>query len=112
LSFDHLMLHGDAEGFYLPIEFPNVLFPDESLEFACGMIGSSYRLLSECERIATVLEIPADLDENSEGLWQGAESQGEGSQMWERYGIESHACVSLVQGCRKSIEMGAALMFT
>ena len=110
-SFDHLILHSDAEGFYLPIEFPNVLFPDESLEIAGGMVGSSYRLLRECERIAAALEIPADLDETSDVLWEAADSQGEGSLKWERYGIESFSCVCLMRGCMKSIELGAALVF-
>ena len=111
-SFDHLIMHSDAEGFYLPLEFANVLFPDESLEIAGGMVGSSYGLLRECERIAAVLEIPADLDETSDAVWEAADSQGEGSLKWERYGIESFSCICLMQGCRKSIEARAALVFT
>jgi hypothetical protein len=111
-SFDHLILHSDAEGFYLPIEFPNVLFPDQSLKIAGGMVGSSFKLLKECEGIAAVLEIPADLDETSDALWEALDSQGEGSLKWERYGIESFSCVSLMRGCMKSIETGAALVFT
>lgn len=27
--FDHLIVHSDAEGFYVPIEFPDVLYADE-----------------------------------------------------------------------------------
>lgn len=111
-NFDHLMLHSDAEGFYLPLEFPNVLFPDQSLEIAGGMVGSSYGLLSECERIAAALEIPANLDETSDALWEAADSQGEGNLKWERYGIESSSCVCLMRGCMKSIETGAVLEFT
>jgi hypothetical protein len=110
-TFDHLIVHSDAEGFYLPIEFPNVLFPDESLAIAGGMVGSSYSLLRECERIAAALEIPADLDETSDALWEAADSQGEGSLKWERYGVESFSCICLIRGCRKSIESGAVLVF-
>jgi hypothetical protein len=111
-KFDHLVLHSDAEGFYLPIEFQDVIFPDESLEIAGGMVGSSYQLLKECKRIAAALEIPDDLDETSDALWEAADSQGEGSLKWERYGIESFSCVCLMRGCRKSIETGASLVFT
>ncbi len=111
-SFDHLILHSDAEGFYLPIDFPGVLFPDDSFEIAGCMVGSSYQLLRVCERIAAALEIPPDLDETSDALWEAADSQGEGSVKWERYGIETFSCVCLRRGCRKSIESKAALVFT
>lgn len=110
-SFDHLIVHSDAEGFYLPIEFTDVQYPDEKLEIAGGMIGSAPRLLSECKRIAGVLEIPSDLDETSKALWDAADSQGEGDQTWQRYGIESYSCVCLMRGCMKSIESKAALVF-
>ena len=76
------------------------------------MVGSSYRLLSECERIAAALEIPAELDETSDALWGAADSQGEGNLKWERYGIESFSCVCLMRGCRKSIEARPVLVFT
>lgn len=110
-TFDHLMLHSDAEGFYLPIDFSDVLVPDPSLGITGEMVGSSYRLLKECERVASALEVPAELDETSDALWEAADSQGEGSVKWERYGIESFSCVCLMRGCRKSIETGAALVF-
>lgn len=44
-AFDHLIVHSDAEGYYLPIEFREVVIPDESLEIDGGMIGSSPMLL-------------------------------------------------------------------
>ena len=110
-TFDHLILHSDAEGYYLPLNFPDVLFPTESLEIAGGMVGSSYGLLDECKRIAAILEIPSELDETSDELWQAAETQGEGDLKWKRYAIESFSCVCLIKGCRKSIETKAALVF-
>lgn len=75
------------------------------------MLGSSYRLLSECKRIAAELEIPSDLDETSDALWDAADSQGEGTQKWERGGIESFSCVCLMRGCMKSIAAKAVLVF-
>ena len=81
-GLDHLIVHSDAEGFYVPIEFPDVLYAYEEREVAGGMLGSSYRLLSECKRIAAELEIPSDLDETSDALWEAADSQGEGTQKW------------------------------
>jgi hypothetical protein len=109
--FDHLILHSDAEGFYLPIDFPSVVYPDPELGIAGGIVGSSHSLLRECQRIAEALQIPSHLDESSEALWEAADSQGEGSETWERYGIESFSCVCLMRGCLKSIERKAALVF-
>jgi hypothetical protein len=110
-GFDHLILHSDAEGFYLPFEFQNVLYPDPELGIDGGIVGSSQRLLKECERIAQELQIPAHLDETSDELWNAADSQGDGAARWEQYGIESFTCVCLMRGCLKSIETKAALVF-
>jgi hypothetical protein len=110
-SFDHLLHHSDAEGFYLPIDFADVLYPSEELEIAGGMVGSSIRLLAECQCITQVLAIPAELDENSDELWEAAEAQGESDILWKRFGVESFSCVGLIYACRKSIETGAAVVF-
>ena len=111
-TFDHLMLHGDAEGFYVPLDFAEVLFPGEPAEIPGGMVGSSHRLLAECKRLATALEIPPDLDEQSEEIWKATESQGKGETLWQRYGIESYSCVCLLKACEHSLATGAAIVFT
>jgi hypothetical protein len=111
-GFNHLILHSDAEGFYLPIEFKEVLYPDSELGIAGGMIGSTIKLLRECERLAKVLEIPSNVDEKSEELWEAADAQGESSIKWQKYGVESFTCVHLIKACKKSIETGAAIIFT
>lgn len=110
-GFNHLLQHSDAEGFYLPIDFTEVLFPDEELEIPGGMVGSSIRLLAECQRIAQALGIPAELDESSDELWEAADAQGESDILWRRFGIESYTCVCLMCACKKSIETGAAVVF-
>jgi hypothetical protein len=111
-GFNHLILHSDAEGFYLPIEFEKVLFPDSELGIAGGMIGSTIKLLQECERLATTLEIPPNIDEKPDELWEAADSQGESTLKWQKYGVESFTCVRLMTACKKSIETGAAIIFT
>ncbi len=109
--YDHLINHSDAEGYYLPIDFPRVIYPEHELGIAGGMIGSTIRLLAECRRIAEALGIPEDLDENSREIWEAADHQGESGILWERFGIESYSCVCLIRGCEKSIQSGAALVF-
>jgi hypothetical protein len=87
-EFDHLIVHSDAEGFYLPIDFPRVLFADEGHQIPGGMVGSTPRLLAECDRLARVLEIPSHITKDSEELWDAADSQGEGKTTWQRYGVD------------------------
>ncbi|HEX2265933.1 MAG TPA: hypothetical protein VHH14_06600, partial [Solirubrobacterales bacterium] len=60
MRFQHLIIHSDAEGYYLPIDFPEVIHADPSLEVAGDMIGSSPRLLAECLELAEALGLPAD----------------------------------------------------
>ena len=111
LGFNHLMLHNDADGFYLPIDFEEVQFTDNALEIAGNMLGSSIKLLQECERLAEILEIPVDIDDQSDELWDAADAQGESSVKWKKYGVESFTCVNLIIACKKSIETGAAIVF-
>jgi hypothetical protein len=109
-SFDHLIVHSDAEGFYLPQDFPCVLFADDK-KLPGGMLGSVPRLLAELDRLAEVLGVPEDLHSQSEELWEAADSQGEGDALWQIYGIESYSCVVLREACRKSLASGSAIVF-
>ena len=110
-SFDHLIIHSDAEGYYIPQDFPDVLIPGKDVPIAGGIVGSSHRLLSECQRLAEFLGLPRDIGEESEELWSAVESQGEGDIQWKRYGIESFSCVRLKAAAQRSIETGAAIVF-
>jgi hypothetical protein len=50
----HLLWHSDCEGYYVPIDFPEVL---EDTRIAGGYIGSSVRLLNELMIVAAPLGI-------------------------------------------------------
>lgn len=110
-NYDHLIIHSDAEGFYLPQDFASVLTPPESAEILGGMIGSSVRLLAETASLAKILELPLDMDPEAEELWQAADTQGEGDLLWQRYGIESYVCLRLHHAARHSITHSAAIVF-
>jgi hypothetical protein len=110
-KFDHLILHGDAEGYYLPFDIPTVLFPPNRLKIAGGMVGSAVRLRDECRQLAEVLELPLDLDPETEEVWDAVESQGEGTTRWQRYGVESYTCLQLHCACEHSLRHGAAIVF-
>jgi hypothetical protein len=110
-TFDHLMLHSDAEGYYLPQDFPSVLFPPETFQIPGGMIGSSTQLLAECKRLGVSLQLPMDLDPESEEVWEANQSQGKGDLQWQRYGVESLICLRLCKACECSIKHQAAIIF-
>lgn len=105
--FDHLLVHSDAEGFYVPVEFDDVLFSED---VPGAMLGSSHALVRECEEVASALEIPPDIDPESEELWHASDEQGDG-EGWRRYGVESFTCVRLLAAARESVERGAAVVF-
>jgi hypothetical protein len=52
----HLLCHSDAEGFYVPVDFSDVIF-DESDELPGAILGSSQQLMRELERLAPYLGI-------------------------------------------------------
>ncbi len=111
--FDHLIVHSDAEGFYLPADFSDVLISPPEFAIPGAMVGSVPRLLDELTRLAVLLEIPDTLDAQSDALWDAAEqSQGVGDARWQQYGVESFSCVVLREGCRHSLRTGAALVFS
>ncbi|MGW8390588.1 hypothetical protein [Pseudoduganella sp. HUAS MS19] len=110
-GFEHLVMHSDAEGFYVPLDFEDVIYPSEELGVAGGIVGSSVRLLSECKRLAAWLELPLDLDPESEEVWDAANSPETHGPKWKRYGKESFACIRLIRAAEASIDSGAAIVF-
>ena len=89
--FDHLIVHRDNDGFYLPIDF------EAPIEFRSrasgpGWIGSSLRVLEECEALAKRLAEP--------------------DAKVMRFDREN-ACLELLrEACARSRESGAALILT
>jgi hypothetical protein len=111
IPFQHLIIHSDADGYYLPVEFDDVLVADPSLEIPGDAVGSSHRLLAECLELARRLELPDDLDVESEAVSAALETQGEGESGWRRYAVESYTCLALIKACRASVATGAAVVF-
>lgn len=106
--FDHLIYHSDCEGYYVPADFPQVIVDERVVG---GYLGSSVRLLAETRRIAAALGLPEDLDPDSAEVLHACEAEIPASSGWQRYGVESHACLRLIQAARHSIETGAAIAF-
>jgi len=109
--FDHLILHSDCEGSYVPVDFADPIATDILADITGSSLGSSNRLMAECEQLAGWLGLPLELDPESDEVWDAVESQGEGETQWKRYGVESFTCLRLYHAAKRSIQTGAALMF-
>jgi hypothetical protein len=110
LKFDHLLIHSDAEGFYIPVDFDEVIFNDE---IAGGMVGSTFKLKAELEVLAEWLELDFTLDIDSEEFWLLPEQQNKNKnkEKWKNFGIESHSCMNLLRACEESIKNKCAITF-
>jgi hypothetical protein len=110
-TFDHLILHSDAEGFYAPVDFPQVIFSSGAHKLVGDMLGSAVRLRDECTRLAAALGLPPGLDAEDDQLLDAATAQGTRAG-WHRYGIEAFSCVRLLEGATHALAARAALAFT
>ena len=108
LPFQHLILHNSTWGFWVPVDFPKVIFPDEKLGIG-GQLGSSVRLKAECEELAKILRLPLDLDPEGEAVQEAKFNPGKSRTRWKKYGVESHNLLGLHRACQKSITLGSAI---
>ena len=113
-QFEHLMLHSDAEGVYLPRELSDVIFdPAEPRREGLGcMVGSSLSLLSECRQISTALALPGDIDPECDEVDENADSLPLEGEPWQRLGITTFVLTRLLRACEMSQRTGAAVVFT
>jgi len=123
--YDHLIMHSDAEGYYIPQRFERVLIAGDQ---AYGWVGSSYALLDECERLAAALQVPASLLADGEDMEFGnaidaAQKPSKGGlfaslfkpkrddALWRTHPIAAMMCAKLHNAATHSIRTGAAVVF-
>lgn len=53
----HLICHSDCEGYYVPIDFDEVIFDLDKVGIPGGMLGSSMGLMKELVEVAPALQI-------------------------------------------------------
>jgi hypothetical protein len=111
MAYEHLILHSDDRGYYLPLRFSQVIFTHPGLGIAGTMLGSAPVLMDECRQLLGALEAPPDLALDGEELHEIVINPGRG-QGWHRYGIEVEACLKLLAACQRSLETGALVVFT
>lgn len=108
--FDHLLLHSDCEGFYLPIEFDEVLKDVNQLGVEGGLVGSSQKLLAECFDLGEQLGLPMELN-NVDKIFDKISEATDESESWNRYRIETERCLTLMEAAEHSVKYGAAIVF-
>jgi hypothetical protein len=106
--FDHLIYHSDCAGYYVPIDFEQVIVDERA---PGGYLGSSVRLLEETRRVAQALGLPDDLDPDSEEVFEAADAETPATEGWQRYGVESYVCLQLLRAAELSVATGSAIAF-
>ena len=113
--FMHLVMHSDAEGYYLPVDFPIPLLLERFLdsEESIWPLGSVQRLQDEIRILKDHLEIPDDLRLDDRVLTEFVENQSFNAlgPLWQAQPIATHTALLLEQACTKSIATGAAIAF-
>ncbi len=111
--FQHLIMHSDAEGFYVPRSFDEVIVdwtPPQRPGLGM-MIGSSSKLLAECETLAKSLHLPSDFDPESDEFLDLIESPPATGEPWQILAVEAHTVANLANAARASLKLGAAIQF-
>ena len=103
-----LLCHSDSEGFYLPLDLPEVVFSNEDDDLVGGMLGSSQRLRDELRRVAPALGIALVDGElaDAEAARINAIAKADGP-MWH----EHAAWIALFEAARLRIAYKTAIVF-
>jgi hypothetical protein len=106
----HLLCHSDSNGFYLPIDFDDIVIDDTGADrIPGGIVGSSHQLMREMIEVAPSLGIKlsgANLSD-AEATRINAVAESE-----EGFWIEHLVWIALFEAARLSIEHGTAIAFT
>lgn len=103
----HLICHSDTEGYFVPIDFPDVLVDQEG-RLPGRILGSSQQVLVELVRTAPLLGIQLERQNLSdEAAWAIAKEPDESHPHW----IERKVWLAMFEAFRLSVEHGCAVVF-
>lgn len=100
--FNHLILHSDSCGYYVPQDFNTVLYTESNSEM--GEIGSAIQLMRELETIAHKLQLPLNIEPKSKSFQAIEPALSPTPNLWQYYWIESHTCLSLYYAAKHSVK--------
>jgi hypothetical protein len=113
--FTHLVMHSDAAGFYVPLDFPDPVMPlkMDGESDHIWPVGSVQRLQLELTELAQVLGLPDGLKHDDEELEQCLEEQAPAKEgpLWKIQPIATHSLLLLREACAHSLTTGAAISF-
>lgn len=106
----HLLCHSDCEGFYLPIDFPDVLIDEKDQDrIEGGLLGSSHQLAIELKAMAPAIGVHLVDGELMDDIIDAIRSDIENkSDLW----IERGVWLTLYEAARLSIQYKTAIFFT
>jgi hypothetical protein len=108
LMNSHLICHSDAEGYYVPNDFTDVLYATKKQPITGGMVGSSPQLLRELAQVAPGIGITytgdAPLEEVLHALAREDELSGP---LWR----ERMVWLTLFVVARASVKYGSVIVF-
>ncbi|WP_067137045.1 hypothetical protein [Microtetraspora malaysiensis] len=113
----HLLCHSDCAGYYVPVDFEDVVFlPESSGVDGGGMVGSSVRLLRELCRCVPALGIRLDPSASAAGADTGGVlPDAEAARVFalppEDFATETMVWLTLFEACRVSVLSGHAVVF-
>ena len=105
----HLLCHSDCEGFYLPIDFGDILIDETGQDrIPGGLLGSSYRLMEELIHVAPALGIALEDGHLSDGEAVRINNDAETEEgLW----IEKMVWICHYDAARLSIEHQTAISY-
>lgn len=104
----HLLCHSDREGYYLPLDFRELIL-DPSHEITGGVVGSSYRLRDELLQLCSCLEI--EVDDQGELSDDIAAAVADERPNEAPYARERLVWLALWEAARLSIDHRAVILF-
>lgn len=114
LKYIHLICHSDAEGYYVPVDFPNPLIPKAQRSETQHLwpLGSTQRLQREVAELLQALDVPPQLSLSSAELDEALEVKGSPNDpLWRIHPIATYSGLVLADACAVSIRTGAAISF-
>lgn len=104
----HVICHSDCEGYYLPIDFEEVIFAEDDYDFAGGMLCSSNQAMKELESCADFIGIL--IGENGD-LSKEVHYQNSPDFEEDPFFRERMVWLCLYDAARLSIELKSAIVF-
>jgi len=111
--FMHLSLHSDVDGYYLPVDFNDLVWPAVYEEETAGIwpIGSVQQLLQELATLGRGLEIADAMVSDDPRIIEllDQETSSPDGARWEAQPIVAHMVLILREACAASLATGAAI---